>query len=161
MDTLLSHFRPWRIRSWFASALRSRLGNVLVIANALYLARSALVQYSFDCPHTDCILVGDPIYFVCCCSPPLATVLYNLAHVPSYLTVSFIEWLLQPGWDHLCIVTARHVEAAVFVWVSCVQWLLAGAFLENRVFRNPRLLAKRAELAHAAERAQREFVFDP
>ena len=161
MDTLLKHFRPSRIRPWITSALRSRLGNALVIANALYLARSALLQYPFDCPHTDCLLVGESIEFGCCFAPPLATVFYNLAHVPGYLTVSFIEWLLQPGWDHLCIVTARHVEAATFVWVSCAQWLLAGAFIENRVLRNPRLLAKRAELAHAAERAQRDFVFDP
>ena len=161
MDTLLKQFRPSQIRPWVASARRSRLGNVLVIANALYLARSALLQYSFDCPHTDCILVGDPIDVFCCFAPPLTTVLYNLAHLPTWLALLFLEWVVQPGWDQLCMVTARHIEAALFVWVSCAQWLFAGAFLEIRLLRNPHILAKRAELAHAAERAQREFVFYP
>ena len=136
MDTLLKHFRPSQIRLWIASALRSRLGNVLVMANAAYLARDSLLQYSFDCRHTNCTLVGDPVEFFCCCSPPLRTVLYNLAHVPTWLTISLVEWALEPGWDQLCIVTARHAEAALFVWVSCAQWLIVGALLESRVCRN-------------------------
>ena len=161
MDTVLNHLRSSQIRPWISYAIRSRLGNALVIANALYLARSALLQYSFDCPHTNCTLVGDPIEFVVCYSPPIAEVLYNLAHVPSWLVISFVEWVLLPGCDQLCIFTARRLEMALFLWVSCAQWLTAGALLENKLFRFLQILARRAELSHAAEHAPREFVLDP
>lgn len=119
-----------KARRGAAAVVRSPLGNALVAINAVLLVRSALLAYGLECDHVACVHVGDPVEYGCCFGPSASEFLYRLAHLPTYAAVGGIEWLLQPGWDRLCVATAYHVETALYLVLSCAQWLVLGACFE-------------------------------
>jgi hypothetical protein len=109
---------------------RSRVGTLCLLLNTALLVRAALLRPSYPHEHGDCLLVGEPSPWVSCGSLASETLLYNIAHLPSWLLVKGTEWIAEPMWDQLCVVTARGVEEGLFVLASGLQWLVVGYLAE-------------------------------
>jgi hypothetical protein len=109
--------------------LRSRLGNVLLVCNLLFMVRAELRtywyftfgdEYGYRFPFAIRSFGESPLFM-----------LFHLAHLPTWAVVWAAEWLIAPFVTGVDYATRAAAETALFVVLASLQWLVVGHVVER------------------------------
>lgn len=112
---------------WLSNLLHGRLGNVLLVVNLLFIARAEIIAYWSIEPWDGYVFPFGLRAF----SLPLVCMLYHLVHLPAWLVVWVLGWLVEPFRSIVDITTRSDLTSAAFVVVASMQWLVVGFLFER------------------------------